>query len=86
MPLEMLVAVWLAWDPPLTWPPGVAGGGLALVVSVWASTAFVQIPQHRRLARGGDPEAVSALVRGNWVRTVAWTLRAAGAATLQALG
>jgi len=49
--------------------------GAALVVVVWASTAFLQVPIHRALAGGsGD---VGRLVAGNWVRTVAWTGRAA---------
>ena len=51
--------------------------GLALVGVLWASTVFLQIPLHNHLQRGYDREAMHRLIAGNWVRTVAWTLRAA---------
>jgi len=38
---------------------------------IWGSTAFIQVPQHQRLT----PDAVPALVRSNWIRTTAWTIR-----------
>lgn len=41
----------------------------------WASTAFVQVPLHGRLARAFDAEAHRRLVGTNWVRTAAWTAR-----------
>lgn len=42
-----------------------------LLALAWASTAFIQVPQHARLT----PEKVPALVRSNWIRTIAWTSR-----------
>ena len=42
-----------------------------LLAVVWASTAFIQVPQHAKLT----PEKVPALVRSNWIRTIAWTTR-----------
>lgn len=42
-----------------------------LLAAVWASTAFIQVPQHAKLT----PETVPALVYTNWVRTIAWTAR-----------
>jgi hypothetical protein len=30
---------------------------------------------HHRLERGFDPAAYRQLVRGNWIRTIAWSLR-----------
>jgi len=42
---------------------------------VWGSTALLQIPLHRRLEQGHDPVAILWLIRGNWIRTAAWTLR-----------
>lgn len=54
-----------------------AWAGLLLLGVIWASTALVQIPQHNRLSvLGADPATLAALVRGNWLRTAAWTLRA----------
>ncbi len=49
---------------------------LALLALVWISTVFVQVPLHNRLARGLDPAVQRRLVRSNWVRTMAWSLRA----------
>ncbi len=49
--------------------------GLILLAVIWLSTAFLQIPQHDRLAQGFDPSAAQRLVAGNWLRTACWTLR-----------
>jgi hypothetical protein len=51
--------------------------GLALVAVIWASTAALQIPCHNALQAGFDTAAHRRLVRTNWVRTIAWTLRGA---------
>jgi len=48
---------------------------LVLLAGVWASTALVQIPLHKRLAQQLDPWLVRRLVASNWLRTVAWSLR-----------
>ncbi len=48
---------------------------LALLGVIWASTAGIQVPLHRRLAVDPDPVAIERLVRTNWIRTGAWTLR-----------
>lgn len=51
--------------------------GLILVVVVWASTFFLQVPLHEKLATGFDVDTHRALVSTNWFRTLAWTARAA---------
>lgn len=74
---ELVSAVALVFVTPAG--PGrlAAWAGLALVGLLWASTALVQIPLHNRLAAiGPDPAALAALVRTNWLRTAAWTVRA----------
>jgi hypothetical protein len=81
MLVEGLTAIVLAWSP----PPGVsrwlAVAGLALVGLLWLSTLAVQMPLHARLAHDGHAAAtVDRLVRSNWLRTVAWSLRAGIAA------
>lgn len=75
MLLELGTGVWLALRPPPFFPASAAWTGLALLAVVWASTFFLQVPEHGRLEQGFDPDAHRRLVRGNWVRTVAWTLR-----------
>jgi hypothetical protein len=46
-----------------------------LLLVIWLSTALLQVPRHNRLAQGFDARAHRFLVRTNWIRTVAWTLR-----------
>ncbi len=49
--------------------------GLALLAVIHASTTFVQVPAHMRLADGFDAATHRRLVRSNWVRTIGWTTR-----------
>ena len=49
--------------------------GLALVLLIWGSTFLIQVPQHSKLLVGYDPEICRQLVFGNWIRTIAWSLR-----------
>ena len=51
--------------------------GLALILIIWASTAFVQSPIHGRLAEKFDADLVRKLVLTNWIRTALWTIRGA---------
>jgi hypothetical protein len=64
MPFESAVGQLTAW------------GALALTVVIWLSTALVQVPLHGTLAAGKDPQTIEKLVRSNWLRTVAWSLKA----------
>jgi hypothetical protein len=50
--------------------------GFALLIAIWASTVFLQVPLHRRLADGFDAGVHRRLVATNWIRTLAWTARA----------
>ena len=49
--------------------------GLGLVGIIWLSTFFIQVPLHNQITLNYDGEAIQALVRSNWIRTIAWTLR-----------
>ena len=49
--------------------------GIILVVVIWASTFFLQVPQHGKLSLGFDAAAHASLVSSNWIRTIAWSLR-----------
>lgn len=51
---------------------GISLGAMGLI---WASTAFGQIPLHLALTRGHHPDTIAHLVRSNWWRTIAWTVR-----------
>jgi len=49
--------------------------GLGLLAFIWVSTGLVQAPLHGMLTSGFDTQTHTWLVRSNWLRTVAWTLR-----------
>ncbi len=78
MPAELILACLLV----LRAPSPAAIVGLVLVLAIWLITAFVQVPAHTRLGDGFDAETHKALVRGNWLRTILWTLRGLLAAIL----
>jgi hypothetical protein len=48
---------------------------LVLLAGVWASTAFIQVPLHRKLTLGADHAVIARLVSTNAWRTLGWTLR-----------
>ncbi len=48
---------------------------LAPLAYNWIATALIQIPLHRALSDGFDPETHRRLVTSNWWRTGAWTAR-----------
>jgi len=54
---------------------GPALAGLALLAIIWASTALLQVPCHERLSQGRDAAILARLVRTNWIRTAAWSIR-----------
>lgn len=75
MVLELVTTVaLLRWRPVLLSAPE-AWLSAALVALLWLSTALVQGPTFTRLSAGWDPALHRRLVRTNWVRTAAWTLR-----------
>lgn len=49
--------------------------GLILVLINWLSTALLQVPCHQQLEKGFDAQVHQRLVRTNWIRTVAWSMR-----------
>ena len=74
---EAAAALVLVLRPPAEVPAAWAWTGLGLLAVVWLSTAFIQVPRHRLLADGFDAGVARSLVATNWLRTVAWTARAA---------
>jgi len=75
MILEMATALSLFIERAPGDPAAVAG--LSLVAVIWIVTGFVIVPIHGRLQRGPDPALVVSLVRWNWIRTAAWSVRGA---------
>jgi hypothetical protein len=66
------------WSPAWTW---IGGLGLA---AVWLTTFGVLVPLHGKLARGFDDATHARLVRWNWYRTAAWSVRSVAALAMLA--
>ncbi len=49
--------------------------GVFLLAVIWLSTALIQVPCHTRLSSEFDLTTHQRLVRTNWLRTIAWSLR-----------
>lgn len=49
---------------------------LALLLMIWGSTFFIQVPLHQSLSRLHNAKEIDRLVDSNWIRTVLWTIRA----------
>jgi hypothetical protein len=75
MLVEASTAVLIAVAAPTGAVLALAATGLALLAWIWLSTAFLQVPCHRRLERGYDERTVARLVVTNWGRTAAWSAR-----------
>ena len=48
----------------------------ALLILIWVITFLISVPKHNILSSGHNEQAITALVKTNWIRTVAWTVRA----------
>ncbi len=76
MLLELVLSAVIVWKRgPLNLPALI---GFGLVVLIWLTTFFVLVPLHERLqTEGFQPEVHLALLRWNWLRTLAWSARGA---------
>jgi hypothetical protein len=49
--------------------------GMSLVILIWLSTFYIQVPLHKKLLTGKDLTLIEKLIRTNWIRTIMWTLK-----------
>ena len=73
MIISLLVGLWLAYTVGDTRQYVVLG----CEVLAWIVTLTLSVPEHTRLARTQDGAAISRLIRWNWLRTLAWTVKLA---------
>lgn len=76
MIIELITSIFIIFYPPKNIDAKLLYVGLILTLIVWASTFFIQIPLHNKLANTFDADAHHLLVNTNWIRTIAWSLRA----------
>ena len=77
MMAELISAIYLIYLRPLWLSPSGAYVSATLIVLIFASTFFIQVPLHNRMEQTGDVTCVGKLVGTNWVRTLLWTVRSA---------
>ena len=75
MAVELITALLLLWKQPGGLLPWVSWVNAALLAVIWLSTFTLQGPYHSRLMKRFDPIIYRSLVRTNWIRTAAWTVR-----------
>ena len=73
---ELITGILLVWIKPLNISFVQVLSGLILLAVIWLSTWVIQVPLHKKLGFGFDKKSHDLLVKSNWVRTGAWTLRA----------
>lgn len=83
-PAEVVTAAVVALTVDELSPVLTVGAG-ALLAAIWAATGAWYAPVHGRLLEGFDPRLHRLLVRTNWARTVAWTVRGGLALAMVAL-
>lgn len=76
MILEMITAFYLiSKDETYRSNPFFLTASLLLAL-IWAVTFFISVPNHNVLSKGLNDQALTTLIKTNWIRTVAWSLRA----------
>jgi len=48
---------------------------LILVILIWLSTFFIQVPIHEKLLHGKDIILINKLIQTNWIRTILWSIK-----------
>lgn len=72
---EGALASWMLLDGISVGRWGLPGLGAVLLLVIWLSTAFIQMPLHSTMLQGPDRIAQRRLVATNWIRTISWSLR-----------
>jgi hypothetical protein len=48
---------------------------LFLVILIWLSTIFIQMPIHERLLINKNHSEINNLIKTNWIRTILWNIK-----------
>jgi hypothetical protein len=75
MVIEAASAVGMCWWCRTSGDWLVLGSGWLLLLVIWGSTFWIQVPMHEQLRQGKNSDTINRLVRTNWIRTVAWSIR-----------
>ena len=75
MIFELVTTLILLFQTPKGIPIWTVTVSIILLLIIWGSTIFLQIPYHEKLASGFDKNIHHFLVNTNWIRTVCWSIR-----------
>ena len=73
---ELALGGWLVLAAPDAAAQAAAIAGALLLAVVWGATFLIQVPCHAVLEQRVCRATMRRLVASNWLRTIAWTLRA----------
>ncbi len=76
MVLELGTGIAVTWLGNTAVPDVLEWSGIVLLLIIWGSTFLIQVPCHRALSDRYDPLILHRLITSNWIRTIAWSLRA----------
>jgi len=48
---------------------------MLIILAIWLSTFFIQIPLHHKLEEGKDEQIIRRLILTNWIRTILWSVK-----------
>ena len=68
----IITIAWLVWAKVSIYAAVAAG----FVVIIWLSTFLLQVPIHKKLRSGKEDSHIKRLLATNWIRTIAWSLKA----------
>ena len=75
MLLELGTAFILLFTRPLYFSIESSYLSFALILLIFLSTFLLQVPDHEKIQESGQDSDIEHLVKWNWIRTIAWSLR-----------
>lgn len=76
MVLELLTGLYLLIDDQAWRNNLVFVASCTLLIFIWISTFLISVPKHDILSKKFNDLEVNALIKTNWIRTIAWSIRA----------
>lgn len=76
MRLDAITEQWLLYHLPMGFPVWLNWVNVLLIAIIFIATLLWSIPNHQQLREfDSHSDVIDRLVRGNWVRTLVWTVR-----------
>lgn len=76
MTLELLTGLYLITSNEIYRNNFIFLTAFTFLILIWIITFFISVPKHDILSKGFDELTITALIKTNWIRTIAWSIRA----------